>query len=266
MAVRSRWLHLDPSAGWLRAAACVRAALTCTCLRVCPCVPVPRLRCADCDEACYTEACGWDAADCEESDLAGDLAGCADRCRSEYIDDGECDLACNVAACIFDGADCSHGHGECYEHPSGEDYRGAVNVTATGRWCQRWSAQFPNQHFFTHVRYPSAGLGAHTSCRNPGGLHHRPWCFTTDSRVRWEECAVPGASEAGSCSERLHHHLVPPAKPRASSTCERHCPHAFALLLSDECDAAVECAAEDDRDRASAPEALEWSDGLIASA
>jgi hypothetical protein len=166
----------------------------------------------------------------------------------------------------FDGADCSHGHGECYELPNGEDYRGAVNVTASGHGCQRWSAQFPTQHFFTHVRYPSAGLGAHTSCRNPGGLHHRPWCFTTDSRVRWEECAVPGASEVGSCSERLHHHLVPPAMPRASSTCERHCPHAFALLLSGECDAAVECVAESDRDRASAPEALEWSDGLVASA
>lgn len=94
-----------------------------------------------CDEACFTDACDWDATDCVESEMEG----CADKCLSEFIDDGECDLACNVAECLWDGADCGHGHSECYEHPNGDDYRGSVNKTISGSTCQMWFHQFPQQ-------------------------------------------------------------------------------------------------------------------------
>ena len=187
-----------------------------------------------CDEACFTEECKWDMGDCVEGDV---VEGCADTCLSDYIDDGECDVQCNVPSCLHDGADCAHGHTECYEVASGSDYRGKVNVTVSGLSCQRWSAQYPNQHFFTHARYPAAGLGGHSSCRNPGGMHTEPWCYTTDPLVRWERCDV--GPRASSCAVRTPHH--PTAKLRGPSACERRCPHAYALALHDDCAPLEEC-------------------------
>lgn len=109
----------------------------------------------------------------------------------------------------------------------------------------RHSAHFPvaissgcSQHFFTHARYPTAGLGAHASCRNPGGVNAFPWCYTTDPRLRWERCDVAPPSVSG-CSERKQHHT--PAKQRGPSACERTCPHSYALVLAGDCEAADEC-------------------------
>jgi hypothetical protein len=85
-----------------------------------------------CDDACFNDECGWDQGDCESIDIEG----CANSCFADYIDDGECDKACNTPECLWDGKDCEHGHPECYEQPLGEDYRGAVNVTVSGRPCQ----------------------------------------------------------------------------------------------------------------------------------
>jgi hypothetical protein len=190
-----------------------------------------------CDDSCFTEGCEWDLGDCAETDMEG----CADKCLSEYIDDGECDLACNVAACMWDGSDCSHGHDECYEQAAGEDYRGAANVTSSGVPCQRWSAQLPQQHFFTHARYPTAGLGAHAACRNPGGVNAGPWCYTTDPRIRWERCTVPPPSQNG-CTERKSHVAT---GARGQSQCERICPSRYALIVNEgECEAADDCGCE----------------------
>jgi len=147
----------------------------------------------ECDDACFTETCTWDEGDC----AAIDIDGCASACFSDYIDDGECDGACNVAECKWDGRDCDHGHAECYEHPRGDDYRGSINVTVSGRPCQKWSSQFPQQHFFTHARYPNAGLGAHSACRNPSSLNEGPWCYTADHRLRWERCDVGSPALTG---------------------------------------------------------------------
>ena len=181
---------------------------------------------------------------------------------SEYIDDGECDKACNVAECRYDGSDCAHGHSECFAQLSGEDYRGAINVTASGRPCQRWSSQFPQQHFFTHARYPLAGLGAHSACRNPGGVNEGPWCYTNEPKIRWEVCAVgtPSASGCsggngrggnggflGSMANRSGH--LPAAKARGPSACERICPLSFALITgsggsSPECEGVDDCSCD----------------------
>ena len=194
-----------------------------------------------CDDECFTSECEWDAGDCED---VGDLRGCADSCLRDYIDDGECDRACNVAECGWDGLDCDHGHGECYEKPRGEDYRGGANTTVSGRACQRWGAQFPQQHFFTHARYPQAGLGAHAACRNPGGVHDAPWCYTTDPLVRWERCATPPPSGVGSCARGGGESGArrPAHAPRGPSACERHCPLTFAAITSaGDCEALVDC-------------------------
>ena len=237
-----------------------------------------------CDDACFTAECDWDVTDCAELDIEG----CADSCFSEYIDDGECDKPCNVAECKWDGSDCAHGHSECYERPHGEDYRGAVNVTSSGKPCQRWSSQFPQQHFFTHARYPNDGLGAHAACRNPGGVNDGPWCYTSEPKTRWERCHVgPPATLPGGCSSsssgsgggsssssssssaaaagganggggslvnRTGHH--PATKARGPSACERFCPLTHALVTSHgglwagggECEGLADCRCGDGAD------------------
>jgi hypothetical protein len=136
-----------------------------------------------CDEACFVEACNWDGGDCSEN------SGCNTGCLPEYINDGECDAECNVAACGWDGDDCFHRATECYAEPDGKDYRGMVNKTKSGKECQAWDAQFPQQHTRTHLNYPDGGLGGHNHCRNPDG-EATPWCYTTDSEVRFEPCEV----------------------------------------------------------------------------
>lgn len=45
------------------------------------------------------------------------------------------------------------------------DYRGQVNVTETGKTCQRWDSQIPHSHVFNPDSEP--GL-EHNFCRNPG--------------------------------------------------------------------------------------------------
>ena len=94
------------------------------------------------------------------------------------------------------------------------------------------------QHFFTHARYPSSGLGAHTYCRNPGGVNPGPWCYTAEPRTRWERCDVPPPSLVG-CSERKQHHT--PANPRGPSVCERTCPQIHALISGGDCEADDAC-------------------------
>ena len=212
-----------------------------------------------CDDACFTAECRWDLEDCKEIDIEG----CADSCFSEYIDDGECDKACNVPECRWDGSDCAHGHSECYEKPTGEDYRGTVNVTVSGRPCQRWSAQFPQQHFFTHARYPNDGLGAHSACRNPGAVNDGVWCYTMEPKTRWERCDVgaPGsACNGGSgggggsvgphgsggggviAANRTAHH--PATKARGPSACERFCPLTHALVAGGDCEGLADCSCD----------------------
>ena len=202
----------------------------------------------ECDDACFNALCGWDAGDCEEIDIEG----CARECFADYISDSECDKACNVAECMFDGLDCDHGHSECYEKSDGSDYRGAVNMTASGKPCQRWSSQFPQQHFFTHARYPSAGLGAHAACRNPGSvMADGVWCYTNDHRTRWERCDVGPAAAAGGCTtgeggggavDGKGPPHRPATKARGPSACERLCPrNYFAIVSAGECEAIEDC-------------------------
>ncbi|XP_078695922.1 uncharacterized protein LOC144924510 isoform X2 [Branchiostoma floridae x Branchiostoma belcheri] len=72
---------------------------------------------------------------------------------------------------------------------NGASYRGNVAVTKTGRTCQRWDSQTPHQHDRTPANFPSSGL-EQNYCRNPDG-EPGVWCYTTDSGMTWELCAVP---------------------------------------------------------------------------
>ncbi|CAB1342915.1 unnamed protein product [Coregonus sp. 'balchen'] len=70
----------------------------------------------------------------------------------------------------------------------GSAYRGTIGVTASGKACQLWATQTPQQHNRTPDNYPCKGLELNY-CRNPDN-EKMPWCFTTDPETRWEYCKI----------------------------------------------------------------------------
>eukprot|EP00746_Dinoflagellata_sp_MGD_P123671 gnl/MRDRNA2_/MRDRNA2_58293_c0_seq1.p1 gnl/MRDRNA2_/MRDRNA2_58293_c0~~gnl/MRDRNA2_/MRDRNA2_58293_c0_seq1.p1 ORF type:complete len:1441 (+),score=201.09 gnl/MRDRNA2_/MRDRNA2_58293_c0_seq1:112-4434(+) len=79
----------------------------------------------------------------------------------------------------------------------GTEYRGCQNVTVTGKICQKWTLQYPQEHDYLIERFPNGtvkttddGLGDHNHCRNPKGAFQGTtiWCYTNESDVRWEYC------------------------------------------------------------------------------
>merc|ERR1719222_1687956 len=74
---------------------------------------------------------------------------------------------CDVPKCDID---CQTGNGE--------DYKGEVDKTESGKECQDWTLQKPHKHKFEDV-------GEHSFCRNPDN-HTGVWCYTTDKKKRWE--------------------------------------------------------------------------------
>lgn len=77
----------------------------------------------------------------------------------------------------------------------GRFYQGKVNKTEDGLPCQRWDSQYPH----THERPPSflpELKGAENYCRNAGGEEPTPWCFTTNSSIRWQRCDIPKCSNS----------------------------------------------------------------------
>uniref|UniRef100_A0A8D3D128 Hepatocyte growth factor n=1 Tax=Scophthalmus maximus TaxID=52904 RepID=A0A8D3D128_SCOMX len=71
---------------------------------------------------------------------------------------------------------------------NGEDYRGPMDHTESGKECQRWDLEEPHKHQHQPNRHPDKGLDDNY-CRNPDG-RHRPWCFTTDPDTPWEYCDI----------------------------------------------------------------------------
>lgn len=54
--------------------------------------------------------------------------------------------------------------------------------------------QLPHQHRLSVDVIPEL-KNSDNSCRNPGGISDRPWCFTSNPNIRWEYCAVPQCGE-----------------------------------------------------------------------
>jgi len=75
----------------------------------------------------------------------------------------------------------------------GVSYDGRRRITESGRVCQRWLDQTPHRHNMTDASlFPDADLSsAENYCRNPDGSSSGPWCYTLDSDVERESCAVP---------------------------------------------------------------------------
>ncbi|KAI0207752.1 Muscle, skeletal receptor tyrosine protein kinase [Lamellibrachia satsuma] len=76
----------------------------------------------------------------------------------------------------------------CYRG-DGRYYNGKENVTEGGVACQAWADQMPHNHSRHPSIYPILQDSANY-CRNPGGEHQRPWCFTSSLRQRWQYCRV----------------------------------------------------------------------------
>ncbi|CAH0553754.1 unnamed protein product [Brassicogethes aeneus] len=72
----------------------------------------------------------------------------------------------------------------------GRYYQGKVNVTKSGIFCQRWDSQEPHSHNSPPNIFPEL-KNSENYCRNAGGEEKRPWCFTMDADVRWENCEIP---------------------------------------------------------------------------
>ncbi|KAM8924988.1 hepatocyte growth factor-like protein isoform 4-T4 [Lycaon pictus] len=87
--------------------------------------------------------------------------------------------SCREAACVW-----------C----NGEDYRGAVDRTQSGRECQRWDLQHPHAHPFEPGKFLDKDLDDNY-CRNPDGSE-RPWCYTTDPQVEREFCDLTRCGRA----------------------------------------------------------------------
>ncbi|KAM6161026.1 hepatocyte growth factor-like protein [Erethizon dorsatum] len=91
--------------------------------------------------------------------------------------------SCREAACVW-----------C----NGEDYRGSVDHTESGRECQRWDLQHPHGHPFGPGKFLDKDLDDNY-CRNPDGSE-RPWCYTTDPKLEREFCDLP------SCRSEVQPH------------------------------------------------------------
>ncbi|CAB1353400.1 unnamed protein product, partial [Coregonus sp. 'balchen'] len=75
---------------------------------------------------------------------------------------------------------------------NGEDYRGQVDHTVSGRECQRWDQQYPQQHIYQPEKYPDKSLDD-DYCRNPDASPV-PWCYTTDPDMERESCEISKCS------------------------------------------------------------------------
>ena len=75
---------------------------------------------------------------------------------------------------------------DCKRTADGYDYQGQMNITIGNRTCQRWELDSPHAH-------GQNGL-PENYCRNPDH-EPEPWCYTTDTRKRYELCDVPFCSK-----------------------------------------------------------------------
>ncbi|KAM9845606.1 hepatocyte growth factor-like [Aulostomus maculatus] len=71
---------------------------------------------------------------------------------------------------------------------NGEDYRGKVDHTESGKECQRWDSTRPHRHHFQPKKYRDKDL-KDNYCRNPDN-RLRPWCYTMDPKTPWEYCNI----------------------------------------------------------------------------
>lgn len=63
----------------------------------------------------------------------------------------------------------------------------SVNVTLSGRTCQRWDSLVPHVHPYTHTYEHNVHNYGHNYCARPDG-DVTAWCYTTDANQTMEYC------------------------------------------------------------------------------
>ncbi|KAM9334231.1 prothrombin [Symphorus nematophorus] len=84
--------------------------------------------------------------------------------------------------------------GQCISG-SGLNYEGDVNITKSGRQCQRWRSNFPHPIIREFNASEPDSILHENFCRNPDNRPEGPWCFTRDPTVQKETCTVPKCGE-----------------------------------------------------------------------
>lgn len=84
----------------------------------------------------------------------------------------------------------------------GEDYRGQVKVSVSGKQCLQWS-------------FIGSYEARHSYCRNYNGLREGPWCYT--SQERKEYCDIPKC--VLTCKHLFNQTLVCEANQFGSKGC-----------------------------------------------
>ena len=84
----------------------------------------------------------------------------------------------------------------------GSGYRGCQNKTRSGKTCQKWDSQVPHKHNNSPDKVKNKGLGSNNYCRNPDG-ENTIWCYTTDSKKRWEFCDPKASGTVDTPSDWL---------------------------------------------------------------
>ncbi|CAG0885699.1 unnamed protein product [Darwinula stevensoni] len=83
---------------------------------------------------------------------------------------------------------------ECIFTAEGREYSGLKNVTKSGKKCQHWLSQTPNEHStILHLpAFPDPGMDSHHNyCRNPDIRNSGPWCYNGEGTdPEWEYCDV----------------------------------------------------------------------------
>uniref|UniRef100_A0A672SMA2 Hepatocyte growth factor n=1 Tax=Sinocyclocheilus grahami TaxID=75366 RepID=A0A672SMA2_SINGR len=77
---------------------------------------------------------------------------------------------------------------------NGLNYKGKRSVTKGGVQCQLWNSKMPHEHNFLPQRHKHRDLRENL-CRNPDNTTTGPWCFTTDPKIRHQDCSIPQCSE-----------------------------------------------------------------------
>lgn len=80
----------------------------------------------------------------------------------------------------------------CYYNSRPHAYMGTLDHTGRSR-CQRWDSNIPNYHTYQPHRFPDKQY-PENYCRTTTEDSNRPWCYTLDPKVKWENCAVKDCS------------------------------------------------------------------------
>ena len=82
----------------------------------------------------------------------------------------------------------------CRPTPMGKEYIGIIDVTKSGRVCQRWDSDvphMPNSLCKQEVNFADESIKAAANyCRSCDSTDE-PWCYTMDPSKRWEKCDIP---------------------------------------------------------------------------